>query len=496
MRKILLLVALAASFMAVAQNDPFATPEGEMKQYIMSGEFDVYEMAYMEGMVARAVFSEDGKTVWLGGLYPYFENPWIKTTRQGNILSVDMDQVIAFNYYDMYDVNAHPIITTDVYGRVTREGVYRFIIDGDRIYAEDMDCYLTLCSVDDDHFFYSTTGKYDMKEYNNQPVQVPEGVEYASYVLTYDDGWGGNPKMLTQLGFKGNDVYTNALTNEMAGSVVKGTIANDGSLVFPSGQYLGMGTESYRFFNALSILDYDESTWTYTYGTPENYKLVPDGNGGFMAEDKVLACVTSINPRSYAYAYNKLSLTPYAGDAPARPADPNNVYVNDMIEWLGYNSVSFALPFEDEFGQFINQNNLYFRLYKDGELYDYSGEAYDGDRANFLEDNTLVPATYLSDNFSVFNGSWTVRFYETDWQEWGVQAVYIVDGERHVSNIVHANRDYESWTEIVDDNTGIVELATDANRSATAIYNLQGQKVDTMVKGQIYIVNGKKVLVK
>ena len=43
--------------------------------------------------------------------------------------------------------------------------------------------------------------------------------------------------------------------------------------------------------------------------------------------------------------------------------------------------------------------------------------------------------------------------------------------------------------------TGINEVAT-GNGEANAIYDLQGRKIEKPSKGGIYIVNGKKVLVK
>ena len=43
--------------------------------------------------------------------------------------------------------------------------------------------------------------------------------------------------------------------------------------------------------------------------------------------------------------------------------------------------------------------------------------------------------------------------------------------------------------------TGISEIATE-NGDVNAIYDLQGRKIEKLSKGGIYIVNGKKVLVK
>ena len=45
-----------------------------------------------------------------------------------------------------------------------------------------------------------------------------------------------------------------------------------------------------------------------------------------------------------------------------------------------------------------------------------------------------------------------------------------------------------------DDETGVASLSTINDQEPTAIYNLAGQRVNKMVKGQMYIINGQKVL--
>lgn len=61
------------------------------------------------------------------------------------------------------------------------------------------------------------------------------------------------------------------------------------------------------------------------------------------------------------------------------------------------------------------------------------------------------------------------------------------------------NYEYGEGTEAIDETdngitTGITTMNADAQ--AQGIYNLRGQKVENMVKGQLYIINGKKVMIK
>ena len=64
-----------------------------------------------------------------------------------------------------------------------------------------------------------------------------------------------------------------------------------------------------------------------------------------------------------------------------------------------------------------------------------------------------------------------------------MQSVYYGGGERNESDIV--------WLDV----TGIQEIDATTDNAAATIYNLQGQKVNKAEKG-IYIINGRKVLVK
>lgn len=55
------------------------------------------------------------------------------------------------------------------------------------------------------------------------------------------------------------------------------------------------------------------------------------------------------------------------------------------------------------------------------------------------------------------------------------------------------------FVEITDTTTGLEQLFPAENDGAKGIFNLNGQKVSNMnemQKGQVYIINGKKVLVK
>ncbi|MCI7453201.1 MAG: sialate O-acetylesterase, partial [Prevotella sp.] len=53
----------------------------------------------------------------------------------------------------------------------------------------------------------------------------------------------------------------------------------------------------------------------------------------------------------------------------------------------------------------------------------------------------------------------------------------------------------EQMYRLLPESTGIATIQTSSSlTNSSAIYNLQGQRVTKMVKGQIYIINGKKVI--
>jgi len=80
-----------------------------------------------------------------------------------------------------------------------------------------------------------------------------------------------------------------------------------------------------------------------------------------------------------------------------------------------------------------------------------------------------------------------IDFDYTTWTKLGIQSIYYGGDERHESNIV--------WIDPV----GIKGLTPDSalSKSGEVIYNLAGQRIGkSQMKAGIYIVNGKKVVVK
>jgi len=107
----------------------------------------------------------------------------------------------------------------------------------------------------------------------------------------------------------------------------------------------------------------------------------------------------------------------------------------------------------------------------------------------------------MIDNWDITTGGETITLFQSEdeiksWSRIGLQTIYYGGNERHVSNIVWAeNPVYDTTTDIADVTTG--------SASPAVCFDLQGRRVDSsMANGQssikkgLYIVNGKKVLLK
>lgn len=90
-------------------------------------------------------------------------------------------------------------------------------------------------------------------------------------------------------------------------------------------------------------------------------------------------------------------------------------------------------------------------------------------------------------NYILNSGSEGLGFYKANAQSLSAHKAYL-----HVS--ANAARSFLGFS-FEDDATGISTMPTDGERVNHSIYDLQGRRVSAPQKG-LYIVNGKKVLVK
>lgn len=121
---------------------------------------------------------------------------------------------------------------------------------------------------------------------------------------------------------------------------------------------------------------------------------------------------------------------------------------------------------EDTDGQALNINNLYYRVYFDGELQTFLPDDYFID-----EPMTDIPASYNND-FTFINlpeDGYTMVLFFRPLEKVGIQAVYKVDGVETVSGI--------SEYTFVSDGCGDAEISR-AEVVATDYFTLTGIRVE------------------
>lgn len=149
----------------------------------------------------------------------------------------------------------------------------------------------------------------------------------------------------------------------------------------------------------------------------------------------------------------------------------------------------FTLSTKDVNGNTLNLNNLYYRLYIDGNLYTFKKTDY----THLTEDMTLIPLKFDNDGYPFYCDDETIYLdFEnlTLSNTVGVQEVYIIDGHESVSDILV----YNVATSKQSITTDINKLTTITPANAE-YYDLKGHKISSPTKGINIVrqVDGKVV---
>ncbi len=422
-------------------------PAGELRTYQRSGgamyNFWGYLFTtYQDGSAMQIVFAEDGKTVYLKDpVSQAIANTWVKgeLSDDGQTLIMPLNQFII--YYPDYGyglMTAWVDVTVDESGNIVAtpnpdvtEATFTIGADGtislDRSYG-DVNAFTGSgigLIYDDD---LSWGGYVDWESvytpFSDTPVALPEGAVLEDYSMSYVDSYGNNGGQMVKVAMMDNDVYVQGMSTIVPDGVMKGTLEGD-KVIFPSNQYLGVGNSLFLYMMAL------DSDVDGNYIEKEGLEFSYDATTRTMSSIYNLGIVAGANVQEL---YGQPVLAPYTDHA-ATPANPEVIDFVDNGELGGYNYGSFNVPTADTEGNFINPNDLYYRIYiDDDELFTFGPDEYP-EISEFMTD---VPYFY-TDNYDIGVGGATIYFYETGFQRVGIQSVFRGGGEEHVSEIVYMN---------------------------------------------------------
>ena len=415
-------------------------PEGELKTYVRSGgamlSFWGYLFStYQDGGAMQMVFADDGKTVYLKDpISQAAAGTWVRAelSDDGKTLTMPLNQHIIF--YDDYGyglITAWVDVAIDDNGNIVatanpeiKEATFTIGDDGTiSLNGSSGDVNTFECSglglIYDDDLSWAAYADWESvyTPFDATPVELPEGAVLEDFSMFYVDSNGNPGGKMVKAAQVDNDIYVQGVTSLVPEGVIKGTLS-DNKVTFPSDQYMGIGNSLF-----LSMVSIDDN-----FNVLDNLVFEYDAATRTMTTGGILAIVAG---ESVQELYTQPVIAPYIDHA-ATPANPEVIDFVDQGELGGYNYGSFNVPTVDTEGNFINPNDLYYRIYfDDDELFTFGPDEY----PQVEEFMTDVPYNY-TDSYDFGVGGATVYFYETGFQRVGIQSVFRGGGEEHVSDIV------------------------------------------------------------
>lgn len=280
------------------------------------------------------------------------------------------------------------------------------------------------------------------------PTTLPEGAEvkemsFAWNIQASHSGKNTTEAALVKCAEVGDEFYVTTPDNDQAWIV--GQIDRAAGTVSFKKQYIGQNAELgiHQWFVPTTYTDWfdvwDEEDgsgyWMRDYNESVEY-LCSYEDGAIVSEPAgaqgfFLSRSDSELAKSAVYA--NMIVKPYTEQL-ATPATPFVNFVEPSNGWWG--EFHFALPNVDTNNTYIDQNNLYYRLYVNSEeVYEFTTEEF-----GMLPQNCYdMPATYADSWDFEHNGTFYTIYFYSDWEYVGVQAVYKLDGEERTSDIAWYN---------------------------------------------------------
>ena len=271
-------------------------------------------------------------------------------------------------------------------------------------------------------------GKGTFRSYAEQDVsylvwdKLPEvpaaSLETESYTAVYSDNWNDSFKRLVRIGIDGDVAWICGLCEALPEAWIKGNVLDDGTILLDSKQYLGVANDYLYFMCGV------RNSVTGASSIVSSVALKPV-DGGYEASGPMVFNL-GFDRIFLGIAVNdlKLSLTVASEPIPVNPefGDP---------EWDDNDGMGVAdvliLP-ENNDGEALDPDNLYYRVFFDGELValEYDEEGNPVTELKYGQEYDLV----------IFAYDWHFIIFLEPLESIGVQSVYKVDGKEYCSDIV------------------------------------------------------------
>lgn len=326
-------------------------------------------------------------------------------------------------------------------------------------------------------------------------AEIPEGIEYDySYILADEfTGWDHTVLRPIGIGEKDGTTYIIGMASGMPDAVIYGTFDKEkNTLTIPSDQFLGKYYNHYIFMMAGVGVSYYDEFWgqdMYSFDIVDdplvlNYDPIKNVFTPVINEgcDYAYVIFNFGNVQTYPceyYAidriYSQGKITDYA---PINPEILDIYEINFMDPEYSY-ALEFNIYGDNKDGQILIDNNIYYNIFINGELYTFTSEEYPALLEAGVDKITDIPVFFEAGDDIFSSGNYHgVTFKRFDIETVGVRAVYI-DGDIRA----------ESETVTVT-NTGepvSVALTTDSKASKTEYFDISGRKIANPAKGSLIL---------
>ncbi|MDE6561143.1 MAG: hypothetical protein K2K75_07170 [Muribaculaceae bacterium] len=327
------------------------------------------------------------------------------------------------------------------------------------------------------------------------PAKIPEGIKYDYTYILADEFTGWDHTVLRPIGIGELDgtTYIKGLASGMPDAVIYGEFDKEkNTLTIPSDQFLGKYYNHYIFMMAGVGLSWYNEDWDevmYSFDIvedplvlnydPETNVFRPVITEGY---DYSYVIFNFGNVETYPceyYAidriYSQGQITDYA------PLAPEVIAVSD-IEFMdpSYSySIEFNIFGDNKDGQILLDNNIYYNIFINGELYTFTSEEYPDLGELGITEITDIPVFLSTDEDIYSYGNYHgIAFKRKDIETIGIRALYIDGDIRGESEIVTVNTEGELVS---------VDSIVSNSVSKNEMFDLSGRRIASGARNGIFI---------
>lgn len=493
---------------AIPEDNPVYEVPGTPKIYSANVEGYDWGAPYEDPEIAyNIVFDENGK-VYIQDIIPYWGlGSYIEGEIDNNTITVALPQIT--DYYVGYWGMALVVLENagvDEYEYASDINSVEFTYDSEtgeielNLPGEPGDYLLGYVYTDDESWTGDGLTSFNAVPFQGNIVSMPEGIEPEQYSFT-----DGEYSHFVNIANDGENLYIQGLSATLPDGVVMAYLNDDGTQAFiPQDQIVGT---LYGYFIQTKVFMLNEKGTAFVLA-PEtmDYPLVID------AENKVIVPavdVENITTTTPIFALNASATEPYpleyyvyfmlyvTDNYAGTPADPYDLgWEEPDIDWGSPGVFFFNIPNVSDEGLMLLSDDLYYRIYIDGEEYTFEYDEEDEMYPGVGEDGMLdIPFNFTNwtdilpgSNSPIERG---IYIYFEGFETIGVQSVYKYGGETTYSAILTYNIVTDQVTNAID------STIADSIIVNETYYDLSGRKVTNPSNGifvkKATLENGKVV---